>query len=127
MKVEELLEYKNKYYKRIGPKPKPRPKKTLWYNDYESWVADVKTRFPDAQAFYDEENEEIIASCPGCKDSYGKWSNKADGLKGVTFKGPRNIRSVSRNFDRLKRIEDKKKQEKTDKAREIGDTYSALL
>jgi len=127
MKVEELLEYKNKYYKPVPKKPKPRPKKTLWYNDYESWVADVKTRFPDAQAFYDEENEEVIASCSACKETYGKWSNKKDGFKGVSFYKPRNIRSISRNYDRLKKIEDKKKQKKTDKAREIGDTYSALL
>ncbi len=122
MKVEELLEYKNKYYKPIAKKPKARPKKTLWYNDYENWVADIKTRFPDAQAYYDEENEEIMASSDDCKQCYGKWSKKKKEFPGVSFFKSRNMPLVNKS-KRLNRIEDKKKDEDDGRHSE----FSALL
>ena len=113
MRVTELLiEYKNKYYKPVPKKPKARPKKTLWYNNYENWVMDVQTRFPAARAFYDEENEEVIAACPDCKETYGKWSNKKKDYPGVSFDKPRNLPSVTHNGNRLKKLEDKKTKKK---------------
>ena len=105
MKVTELLEYKNKYYKPVPKKPKPRPKKTLWYNDYNSWVADIKTRFPNARAYYDEENEEIIAACENCKECYGKWSKRKEKFNGFSFYKPRQINFVTRNYKKLRPIE----------------------
>jgi len=107
MKVVELLEYKNKYYKPVPKTPKSRPKKTLWYNNYDNWVADIKTRFPDATAFYDEENEEIVAACPACKESYGKWSKNKKDYQGVSFEKARNLSHVTKNSTKLKKIEDK--------------------
>lgn len=107
MKVSELLlEYKNKYYKAITKKPKPRPKKTLWYNEYENWVADIKYRFPDSHANFDEENEEIVATDDAGEVCYGKWSKNKKGMKGVTFNNPRNPKHTSRNHKRLVRIKD---------------------
>lgn len=111
MKVQELLEYKNKYYKPVPKKPKARGNKTLWYNEYERWVGDIRTRFPDAQAYYDEENEEIIAACDQCKDSYGKWSKNAKDWKGVTFFRPRSMQNVTHNITNLK---PRKGEEKND-------------
>jgi len=106
MKVKDLLEYKNKYYKPVPPKPKPRNKKTLWYNDYENWVKDITTRFPTARAYYDEENEEIMATSDDCKKCYGKWSKNKKDFQGVSFHKARNVPFVSNNGKRLKRIED---------------------
>lgn len=111
MKINDLLllEYKNKYYKPVPKKPKPRKKSTLWYNKYENWVADIKTRFPDAQAFYDEENEEVVATCKDCKDCYGKWSNNKKDYQGVSFHKSRNLANVTHNGHQLKQLEDPKK------------------
>lgn len=120
MKVEDLLEYKNKYYKPIPRKPKPRNKKTLWYNNYENWVTDIKTRFPDAHAYYDEENEEILATSDDCKQCYGKWSKKKKDFQGVSFFKGRNLPHVSRNGSRLKRIENDKEENRSSE-------FSALL
>lgn len=119
MKVIELLEYKNKYYKPVPKKPKPRAKKTLWYDNYDNWVTDIRTRFPDARAYYDEENEEIMAASDDCKQCYGKWAKKKKNFKGVSFFKSRNLPHVNRNKNRLKRIEDEKK--------ETGGGFSALL
>jgi len=113
MKVIELLEYKNKYYKPVPRKIKVRAKKSLWYNNYDNWVADVKSRFPDSHAFYDEENEEIVAACDGCKECYGRWSKKKKGYQGVSFEKPRNLQSVYRNANKLKKVEDDKKPKKS--------------
>lgn len=113
MKVMDLLEYKNKYYKPVPKTPKSRAKKTLWYNNYENWVADIKTRFPDANAYYDEENEEIVAACNDCKETYGKWSKKKKDYQGVSFEKPRSVPHTSRNGYRLKKIEDDKKPKKS--------------
>lgn len=123
MKVTELLEYKNKYYKPVPKKPKSREKKTLWYNNYDSWVADIKTRFPDALAYYDEENEEIIAGSGDSKECYGKWSKKKkDDYKGMSFYVGRNLSHVVRNINNLKQIKakDAKKEERSS-------SFSALL
>ena len=111
MKVEELLEYKNKYYKPVPKGPKTRPKKTLWYNNYDNWVADIKTRFPDARAYYDEENEEIIAACHKCEDIYGKWSKKKDKHPGVSFFKPRKLLNTT-HAKHLKQIQDDKPKKK---------------
>lgn len=107
MKVIELLvEYKNKYYKPVPRKPTVRAKKTLWYNDYDQWVMDIKSRFPDSQAYYDEENEEIVAACKDCKDCYGKWSKKKKDFQGVSFHKARNMQHATANGRNLKKVDD---------------------
>ena len=105
MKVIDLFEYKNKYYKPVPKASKPRKNKTLWYNDYELWVKDVITRFPHAKAFYDEENEEIMAGTADCTQCYGKWSKKKAGMKGVTFHKERCMQHVNKKSNRLSKIE----------------------
>jgi len=111
MKVEEILfEYKNKYYKPVPKKPKVRPKKTLWHDNYDRWVTDIKARFPDAHAYYDEENEEIVAACEKCKDAYGKWSKKKDKFPGVSFYKPRHVSSVTKFLHNLRQIKDDPKK-----------------
>jgi hypothetical protein len=107
MKVSEiLLEYKNKYYKPVPKKPKTRAKKTLWYDNYDHWVTDIKTRFPEARAYYDEENEEVVAACEKCKDAYGKWSKRKDKFPGVSFHKPRNLLNVTKYAKNLKQVND---------------------
>jgi len=106
MKVIELFEYKNKYYKPVPKKPKARGKGTLWYNSYDNWVGDVKTRFPDAIAFYDEENEEVFAASDDCKQCYGRWSKKKKDYQGVSFYKGRNLGHVTRNGKSLKKVDD---------------------
>ncbi len=124
MKVIELLEYKNKYYKAVPKKPKARGSKTLWYDKYENWVGDIQTRFPDASVYYDEENEEIVASTGDCKQCYGKWSKKKDKFPGVTFFKPRNIARVRRSGKQLKQI---KAAEQKDEQQEKGGGFSAMF
>jgi len=54
MKIYELLEGRHPHdqYYRAKPKsqfkPKPRPKKTLWYGEeqFDGWSADIKSRYP---------------------------------------------------------------------------------
>ena len=107
MKVIDLLtEYKNKYYKPVPRKPTVRAKKTLWHNNYENWARDIKSRFPDANAYYDEENEEIIAACPEGKEAYGKWSKKKKGFPGVSFHKPRSVATVSKYLKNLRQVKD---------------------
>ncbi len=104
MKVIELLEYKNKYYKAVGQTPNARGAKTLWYNNYRKWVGDIRARFPDTSVFYDEENEEIIAAADDSKECYGKWIKKNGGYQGVTFFKARSLAQISRNGIPLKKI-----------------------
>jgi len=108
MKISEiLLEYKNKYYLPVPKKPKKRGKKTLWYDNYENWVGEIRNRYPEARAYYDEETETIVATSDDQKECYGKWSKKMKREhKGVTFAKSRNPMHVSRNIKRLKRMED---------------------
>jgi len=109
MKTSELFEYKNKYYKPVPKKPKARKKSTLWYNNYDNWVADIKTRFPDAHAYYDEENEEVVAANDDCGECYGKWSKKKPKFQGVSFHKGRQTLHVTRNGKKLKRIDEPEK------------------
>ncbi len=111
MKISELFEGRHPHdqYYRAKPKSqfktKPRPKKTLWYNNeqFDNWSTDIRTRFSDAAAYYDEENEEVVACSGDMKNSYGKWSkNKDDGFNGVSFYKPRPLDTVTRGRKRLR-------------------------
>jgi hypothetical protein len=81
MKVIDLLEKATTPKK--PPMPKKRPPKTLWFQDYNLWVLDVKSRFPEAVAHNDNDDNEIIAVDKGGKKCYGRWNNKDQ--RGVTF------------------------------------------
>lgn len=87
MKITELLEADDK---KIKP-PKPRPKKTLWFDDYENWVRDVQFSYPDAEAH--KTDDDIIVALNADEDEcYGKWDSTDQ--KGVTFNKPRTISSM---------------------------------
>jgi len=83
MKVAELIEAEKA--------PKVRPAKTLWFNDYNEWVYDVKHRYPDAEAHEDDEGRIHALDLSGEK-CYGFWQKKEN--KGVTFANPRPRSSV---------------------------------
>jgi len=113
MKVNELLEGRHPHdqYYRAKPKsqfkPKPRPKKTLWYGEeqFDGWSADIKSRYPDAAAYYDEESEEVIATSSDMSKSYGKWSKRKKGnFRGVSFYEPRPTNTVTKFSKRLKPV-----------------------
>ena len=119
MKIKDILEGRHPHdqYYRPKPKsqfkPKPRPKRTLWYNDdqYDNWVTDIRYRFPDAQAYYDEETEEIIAATPDMKKTYGKWSKKAKGAyKGFSLENPRPLNTVTHSSRRLRKVKESEDQ-----------------
>jgi len=106
MKVKDILEGRHPHDQYYRPKPKsqfktkPRPKKTLHYTEdmFDNWTTDIRTRFEDATAYYDEENEEVIAMSPDRKHSYGKWSkNRKGDYKGVSFYNKRPLNTVTRS------------------------------
>mgnify|MGYP001818325377 FL=1 len=116
MKLSELLEGRHPHdqYDRPKPKsqfkPKPRPRKTLWYTDgmFDNWAADIRTRFSDASAYYDEETEEVIACSGDMSKTYGKWSkNRKGNFRGVSFEKPRPLNTVTKFKKRLKPVKDK--------------------
>ncbi len=111
MKLKDLLEGRHPHdqYYRAKPKSqfkwKPRPKKTLWYNgdQFDNWSADIRTRFSDATAYYDEESEEVVACSGDMKKSYGRWRKKdKEGRNGVSFYKPRPVDTVTHNRKRLR-------------------------
>lgn len=97
MKVVDLLEADEK---KIKP-PKPRPKKTLWFDSYENWVSDVKFSYPDAEA-HKTDDEQIIALNAEEDKCYGKWDPVDQ--KGVTFNKPRTINSVITKRTRTEKV-----------------------
>jgi len=117
MKVKDILEGRHPHdqYYRPKPKsqfkPKPRPKGTLWYNEdqYDNWATDIRFRYPDAQAYYDEETEEVVACSSDMKNSYGKWSKKSkDKFKGFSLENGRPLGTLTRRAKYLKKMEDPK-------------------
>lgn len=86
-----------------APMDKPRPQKTLWFNDYPAWVQDIKLRFPSAEAHHEEENNEIIALDPAKKDCYGVWqSNKK---RGVSYAAARPLHAAIHPRTTIKKLE----------------------
>lgn len=69
---------------------KPRSNKTLWFNDYTSWVHDIKLRFPDAEAYKADDN--IIALDSSKEISYGIWKQKQQ--LGIAYFSPRPIHTA---------------------------------
>lgn len=78
MKVSEIFETEKA--------PKPRPPKTLWFKDYTAWVHDIKHRYPEAEAYEDEEELIHALDLKGEK-IYGFWKTNLG--HGVTFASPR--------------------------------------
>jgi len=113
VKLNELFEGRHPHdqYYRAKPKsqfkPKPRPRGQLWYNSdqFDGWTSDIRTRFDDAAAYYDEESEEVVACNGDMTKSYGKWSkNKKGNFKGISFEHPRPLGTVTRFSKRLKPV-----------------------
>jgi len=125
MKITDLFEYKNKYYKPAPIRPKARCDKTLWYNDYSKWVGDIRMRYPDANVYFDEENEEILAGSEDCIQCYGRWAKNKKNNNGVTFFTARNMAIITKNAKRLKQI--KKDNDKTDDQFKSTAGFSGLL
>jgi hypothetical protein len=87
-----------------SPKPPaPRPKKTLWFDDYDNWAHDLKLNYPESNA-YKTDDELIIALDKEEGRCYGKWDPMDQ--KGVTFQKPRSINSVIGPRTRLNRVLD---------------------
>jgi len=88
--------------KKKPPKPpKPRPKKTLWFDSYENWVNDVKFGYPNAEA-HQTDDEQIVALSPEGDKCYGKWDPTDQ--KGVTFNKPRDTHSVITHRTRTSKL-----------------------
>jgi len=84
---------------------KPRPSKTLWFDNYDNWVRDIKTQFPDAEAHKHNESEDIIALSPSGDESYGIWRSNRN--LGVSYASPRPKYTVVHprsKLDKVKKI-----------------------
>lgn len=97
MKVVELFE---KVESKPRP-PAPRPKKTLWFEDYTNWANDIRLSYPDAEA-HKTDDELIIALNADEDKCYGKWDPMDQ--KGVTFNKPRPINSVISKRTRTEKV-----------------------
>lgn len=99
MKVIDIMEAK-KVVKPPRP-PAPRPKKTLWFEDYDNWVRDIQFSYPDAEA-HKTDDEQIIALNAEEDKCYGRWDPMDQ--KGVTFNKPRPVNSVISNRTRTEKV-----------------------
>lgn len=93
MKVSELLLEAAKPKKKI-PKPKPRPKKTLWFGDHNMWHADLQFAHAGKFHYHTSEEEEvdqrhIFAVDSDTQACYGVWQGPKK--RGVTFHNPRPV------------------------------------
>lgn len=73
-------------------KEKQRPKKTLWFDNYTTWVHDIKLRFPEAEAHKDNSSGDVIAVNMSGEKSYGVWRSKRN--LGVAYAEPRPLHTV---------------------------------
>lgn len=99
MKLSSIFESKDD--KKIK-RPEPRPKKTLWFDNYEQWTMDIKRSHPDAAAYRTDDEDQIVALGQDGELCYGKW-DMSDG-KGVSFFKARTKNSVVSKKTRLERI-----------------------
>lgn len=110
MKVYEILCEALKPKKKI-PKPKPRPKKNLWFQDRSHWQADLDfVHSGNLQIHHsgDEENEEerdLYATGPDGKIVWGVWKGKQK--RGITFHQPRHLAFVKHPRIMLKQLDTK--------------------
>jgi hypothetical protein len=89
--IEILIEAKNKQAKL--KKPKPRPKKHLWFTDRRLWLNDLNFTHRDGFSLMQAEEEETLYATD--KDGYwcyGVWYPKRN--EGITFHGQRPINAV---------------------------------
>lgn len=89
MKIQDIMEAD----KRITPTKSiaPRPQKTLWFEDYDNWVRDLKHKYPKSEA-HQTSDEQIVALNAEEDKCYGRWDPVDQ--KGVTYNKPRTIHSV---------------------------------
>lgn len=89
-------------------KPKPRPKKNLWFSDRQLWHADLEFAHPGEYSLHhsDEENEEqrsYYALDPTGKICHGMW--QGNNKRGITFHKPRHIAVVKNPRVQLKQLD----------------------
>lgn len=139
MKVKEILQEKVgnlksgrfKYGKRVGSqtlpgysragqtptKPKPRPKKNLWFQNFNNWNADLRFDKGDftlwrMQQNSVEEEEVLYAADSTGVNCYGYWNtNQSHGMtfhrsKPINFvkKGRGKLELVNKNFENYKKL-----------------------
>lgn len=90
MKLQEIVVEATKL--KLPPPDKPRPKKTLWFQDSYLWRNDLENAHPGRYKFYREENEEVAYAIDDENRCYGAWWNRKN--RGVTFPMPRPAHSV---------------------------------
>jgi hypothetical protein len=112
MKVVEILKEAKQPAKKTKkiPKPKPRPKKNLWFQDKNHWHNDLtfvhghgnlQIHHPADEE--DEESRDYYATGPDGKITWGVWRGKQK--RGITFYQPRHIAYVKHPRVKLKQLD----------------------
>lgn len=84
-------------------KIKPRPNKNLWFDDINSWNADLYyTHSGNFKWMATEDEEELIATTPDGGFAHGVWNTKQN--KGITYKKPMKVNLVIPNWKKLKEM-----------------------
>jgi hypothetical protein len=90
------------------PKPKPRPKKHLWFQDPEMWHSDLQFVHGGNQEYHSSSEEEeesknhIFATDPTGEHCYGVWQGPKN--RGITFHGSRPIHTVKHPRMKIKKM-----------------------
>jgi hypothetical protein len=100
-----LLEVEKKKKKVL--KPKPRPKKILWFQDRNLWHKDLQFAHGgkfDLHASQEQEEEarNIYATDPDQRACYGVWQGNRQ--RGVTFHVPKPLHAVKHPRVLIKRV-----------------------
>lgn len=100
-----LLEVEKKKKKIL--KPKPRPKKTLWFQDQKLWHNDLQFAHGGKYAYFSSQEEEesarnVYATDPDQRVAYGVWQGARQ--RGVTFHQPKALHAVKHPRVLTKRV-----------------------